>query len=74
MHLGTKYKKNWQSYRQLFTKNDTKLNLQDKPLITAVENWQVDSLNIEPQTFCGLIEIKETVTKLYSKKLNHWYH
>ena len=24
---------------------------------------QMDSLNIEPQTFCGLIEIKERVTE-----------
>ena len=36
-------------------------HLQGKPLIIATENLQVDSLYIEPQTFCGLIEIKETV-------------
>ena len=33
-------------------------------LTLAAENWQVDSLNIEPQTFCGLMEVKETVTEL----------
>jgi len=32
-------------------------------LSQAAENWQVDSLNIEPQTFCGLMEIKEVVTE-----------
>jgi len=36
-------------------------HLQGKPLIITAENWQAGSLNIEPQTFCGLMEIKEMV-------------
>ena len=66
-----KYKQNWQSYKQFFTKNDTNmlLHLQDKPLI--ISNWKLasDSLNIKPQTFCGLMDIKEIVTEY-----KNWYH
>jgi len=42
----------------IFHKNDINMLLSQE-----AENWKVDSLNIESQTFCGLIEIKEIVTE-----------
>ena len=33
----------------------------------------MDSLNIEHQIFCGLIEIKEIAME-NSKEMKHWYH
>ena len=38
-------------------------HLQGKPLIISSWKLQMDSLNIEPQTFCGLMEIKESNSK-----------
>jgi len=42
--------------------NDTNM-LGQTAYYKKAENWQVDSLNIKPQTFCDSIEIKETVTE-----------
>ena len=48
-------------------------NIYSKPFIIRSWNLRVDSVTIKPQTFCGLVEIKETITQSNSKKLKHWY-
>ena len=59
-----KCKQNWQSYKRFFTKM-TQIcccTYRSNHLSQETENWQADSLNIETQTFCILIEIKKIVT------------
>ena len=44
--------------------------LQGKPLMEEAENWYMDRLSIEPQTFCGLKEIELKTTKIQRKNLS----
>jgi len=64
MDLGTKFGLD-RVINNFFTKNDTKYVFAPtgQKVYHKKQNWQVNNLNIEPPTFCGLIEIKETVTE-----------